>query len=71
MKPPFPRTRPTHASPGAPASAGSARWKPPDGGMARGVFNWEPEAYDWKGYPMGALDRGGKPTAIMDAFLER
>ena len=42
-----------------------------DGGMARGVFYWEPEAYDWKGYPMGAFDRGGKPTAIMDAFLER
>ena len=38
---------------------------------ARGVFYWEPEAYDWKGYPMGAFDRGGKPTAIMDAFLER
>jgi len=42
-----------------------------DKGMARGVFYWEPEAYDWKGYPMGAFDRGGKPTAIMDAFLER
>ncbi|MFL6635013.1 MAG: arabinogalactan endo-beta-1,4-galactanase [Massilia sp.] len=42
-----------------------------DGGMARGVFYWEPEAFDWKGYPMGAFDRGGKPTAIMDAFLER
>ena len=42
-----------------------------DGGGARGVFYWEPEAYDWKGYPMGAFDRGGKPAAIMDAFLER
>jgi arabinogalactan endo-1,4-beta-galactosidase len=42
-----------------------------EGGGARGVFYWEPEAYDWKGYPMGAFDRGGKPTAIMDAFLER
>jgi len=42
-----------------------------DGGGVRGVFYWEPEAYDWKGYPMGAFDRGGKPTAIMDAFLER
>lgn len=42
-----------------------------DDGGARGVFYWEPEAYDWKGYPMGAFDRGGKPTAIMDAFLER
>ena len=41
-----------------------------DGG-ARGVFCWEPDAYDWKGYPMGAFDRSGKPTPIMDAFLER
>jgi arabinogalactan endo-1,4-beta-galactosidase len=48
-----------------------ARARAVDGGMARGVFYWEPEAYDWKGYPMGAFDRGGKPTAIMDAFLER
>jgi arabinogalactan endo-1,4-beta-galactosidase len=35
-----------------------------------GVFYWEPEGYDWKGYPMGAFDKGGKPTAMMDAFLE-
>jgi arabinogalactan endo-1,4-beta-galactosidase len=48
-----------------------AKARPVDGGGARGVFYWEPGAYDWTGYPMGAFDRGGKPTAIMDAFLER
>lgn len=48
-----------------------ARARRVDGGGARGVFYWEPEAYDWKGYPMGAFDGGGKPTPIMDAFLER
>ena len=48
-----------------------ARARRVDGGGARGVFYWEPEAYDWKGYPMGAFDGGGKPTPILDAFLER
>jgi arabinogalactan endo-1,4-beta-galactosidase len=38
---------------------------------ASGAFYWEPEAYDWKGYGMGAFDHDGKPTAIMDAFLKR
>ncbi|HEX7986032.1 MAG TPA: glycosyl hydrolase 53 family protein [Duganella sp.] len=40
-----------------------------DHGKGVGAFYWEPQAYDWKGYPMGAFDRGGKPTAIMDAFV--
>lgn len=40
-------------------------------GKGVGVFYWEPQAYGWKGYPMGAFDNGGKPTAMMDAFLER
>lgn len=35
-----------------------------------GVFYWEPEAYDWKGYSMGAWDLTGKPTAAVSAFLE-
>lgn len=39
-------------------------------GKGVGVFYWEPQAYDWKGYPMGAFDHDGRPTAIMDAFLE-
>lgn len=34
-----------------------------------GVFYWEPEAYDWKGYNKGAFDNSGKPTVAMDAFL--
>ena len=33
-----------------------------------GVFYWEPEAYQWQGYPLGAFDNSGKPTAAMDAF---
>jgi arabinogalactan endo-1,4-beta-galactosidase len=41
-----------------------------DNGKGVGAFYWEPQAYDWKGYPMGAFDNSGKPTAIMDAFLE-
>jgi arabinogalactan endo-1,4-beta-galactosidase len=41
------------------------------GGKGIGVFYWEPQAYDWKRYPMGAFDNSGKPTAMMDAFLER
>ncbi len=35
-----------------------------------GVFYWEPQAYNWKGYSLGAFDRSGKPRAIMDAFTE-
>ena len=42
-----------------------------NGGMGVGAFYWEPQAYDWKGYPMGAFDPKGKPTAMMDAFLEK
>lgn len=41
-----------------------------DNGKGVGAFYWEPQAYNWKGYPMGAFDNSGKPTAIMDAFLE-
>ena len=35
---------------------------------ASGVFYWEPQAYNWKDYPMGAFDLDGKPTAGMDAL---
>jgi arabinogalactan endo-1,4-beta-galactosidase len=35
------------------------------------VFYWEPQAYgNWKGYPLGAFDNSGKPTAAMNAFKE-
>lgn len=33
-----------------------------------GVWYWEPECYEWNGYDMGAFDKNGKPTAIMNAF---
>jgi len=39
-------------------------------GKGVGAFYWEPEAYNWKGYPMGAFDSSGRPTAMMDAFVE-
>ena len=38
---------------------------------ARGAFYWEPEAYDWKDYPMGAFNHDGSPAPIMDAFRAR
>lgn len=34
-----------------------------------GVFYWEPEAYNWQNYSLGAFDNTGKPTVAMDAFL--
>ena len=35
-----------------------------------GVFYWEPESYNWKGYSLGAWDPvTQQPTAAMDAFL--
>lgn len=33
-----------------------------------GVFYWEPLAYNWNGYALGAFDADGKPTAALDAF---
>ena len=33
-----------------------------------GVWYWEPECYEWNGYDMGAFDKNGNPTAIMNAF---
>jgi arabinogalactan endo-1,4-beta-galactosidase len=33
-----------------------------------GVFYWEPEAYNWQGYGLGAFDNNGKPTIALDAF---
>jgi arabinogalactan endo-1,4-beta-galactosidase len=41
-----------------------------DNGKGIGAFYWEPEAYNWKGYPMGAFDKDGKPMPIMDAFKD-
>ncbi|WP_158989366.1 glycosyl hydrolase 53 family protein [Mucilaginibacter sp. L196] len=33
-----------------------------------GVFYWEPEAYNWMNYGLGAFDNTGKPTVALDAF---
>jgi arabinogalactan endo-1,4-beta-galactosidase len=33
-----------------------------------GVFYWEPEAYNWQGYGLGAFDNTGKPTIALNAF---
>jgi len=33
-----------------------------------GVFYWEPEAYNWMSYGLGAFDNTGKPTIALDAF---
>jgi arabinogalactan endo-1,4-beta-galactosidase len=38
-------------------------------GKGQGVFYWEPQSYNWKGYELGASDNSGKPTEAMDAFL--
>ena len=38
------------------------------GGNGFGVFYWEPEAYNWQGYGLGAFDNTGKPTIALDAF---
>ncbi|PWT76714.1 MAG: arabinogalactan endo-1,4-beta-galactosidase [Bacteroidetes bacterium] len=38
------------------------------GNKGLGVFYWEPEAYNWKGYPNGAFDINGKPTVALSAF---
>lgn len=39
------------------------------GGHCRGVFYWEPQCRPG-GYKLGAFDGHGKPTAIMDGFIE-
>lgn len=33
-----------------------------------GVLYWEPQAYNWVGYNLGAFDNSGKPTVAMTAF---
>ena len=37
-------------------------------GKGLGVFYWEPEAYNWQGYGLGAFNTAGKPTMALDAF---
>ncbi|MCR8556851.1 arabinogalactan endo-1,4-beta-galactosidase [Mucilaginibacter sp. BJC16-A38] len=38
------------------------------GSNGLGVFYWEPEAYNWQSYGLGAFDGTGKPTVALDAF---
>jgi arabinogalactan endo-1,4-beta-galactosidase len=38
------------------------------GSNGLGVFYWEPEAYNWQSYGLGAFDSTGKPTEALDAF---
>jgi arabinogalactan endo-1,4-beta-galactosidase len=33
-----------------------------------GVFYWEPEAYNWMSYGLGAFGNNGEPTQALDAF---
>ncbi|MFL0959186.1 glycoside hydrolase family 53 protein [Vibrio parahaemolyticus] len=36
-----------------------------------GIFYWEPQAYSWQGYTLGAWDpKTRQPTQALDAFLE-
>jgi len=37
-------------------------------GNGLGVLYWEPEAYNWQSYGLGAFDNTGKPTIALDAF---
>jgi arabinogalactan endo-1,4-beta-galactosidase len=39
-------------------------------GRCRGVFYWEPQCLPG-GYKLGAFDRTGTPTVIMDGFIEK
>jgi arabinogalactan endo-1,4-beta-galactosidase len=37
-------------------------------GNGLGVWYWEPEAYNWQSYGLGAFTTTGKPTIALDAF---
>jgi len=37
--------------------------------MGLGVFWWEPESYNWRGYDKGAWGLDGKPTIALDGFM--
>jgi arabinogalactan endo-1,4-beta-galactosidase len=39
-------------------------------GKGLGVLYWEPQAYNWVDYNLGAFDISGKPTIAMTAFSE-
>lgn len=33
-----------------------------------GVFYWEPQSYNWKGYTLGCFDMNGAPTSALNGF---
>ena len=37
-------------------------------GNGLGVWYWEPEAYNWQSYGLGAFTTTGRPTIALDAF---
>ncbi len=37
-------------------------------GNGLGVFYWEPEAYNWQGYTLGAFTGSGQPSEALEAF---
>jgi len=39
------------------------------GNKGLGVLYWEPQAYNWKGYTLGAWGTNGRATAGLDGFL--
>jgi len=39
------------------------------GNKGLGVLYWEPQAYNWKGYSLGAWGTDGRATVAMDGFL--
>ncbi len=36
--------------------------------QTQGVFYWEPQAYQWRGYRLGAWQDDGRPTEALEAF---
>jgi arabinogalactan endo-1,4-beta-galactosidase len=39
------------------------------GGKGLGVLYWEPQAYNWQGYNLGAWGTNGRATVALDGFL--
>lgn len=45
-----------------------AKTKMVNNGKGKGVLYWEPQSYNWYGYPLGAFDLTGKPTEALYGF---
>jgi arabinogalactan endo-1,4-beta-galactosidase len=48
-----------------------ARTQAVPGNAGLGVLYWEPEAYNWQGYSLGAWGTDGRATAGLDGFVPR